>query len=195
MDFNEIHNALRRRYAKVAGQPVGQFKYPVGRVSVEQLGYPSELVGRVSADVVDLFVGVGNPFSLGEPRSGWRLVDVGCGAGFDSRIAAQYVGPKGRVVGVDMSPEMLNAARSGTLAGRSAKLGFVQGCAESLPLESGWADLVISNGVLNLSTCKASAFAEVARVLRPGGRFQAADLILVKDLPPDLRHDEFAWSN
>lgn len=195
MEIHQIQNALRRRYAEVAGRPVGQFKYPVGRVSAERLGYPAKLAARVPADVVDRFVGVGNPFSLGEPRSGWRIVDVGCGAGFDSRIAAQLTGPKGRVVGVDMSPEMLNVARTGTLAGRSARVVFVQGCAESLPLESGWADLVISNGVLNLSTCKASAFAEVARLLRPGGRFQAADLILVKDLPPELRNEEFAWSN
>ncbi|MEW6440992.1 MAG: methyltransferase domain-containing protein [bacterium] len=191
MELKQIQSAIRRRYAEVARQPVGQFKYPVGRVSAEQLGYPAKLVGRVPADVVDRFVGVGNPFLLGEPQSGWRVVDVGCGVGFDSRMAAQYIGPKGQVVGVDMSPEMLNAAR----AGRSANLVFVQGCAEALPLESGWADLVISNGVLNLSPCKESAFAEVARVLRPGGRFQAADLILVKDLPPDLHHDEFAWSN
>jgi ubiquinone/menaquinone biosynthesis C-methylase UbiE len=96
---------------------------------------------------------------------------------------------------VDISSEMLAVARAGLAESGLASLAFVEGRAEALPVETGWADLVISNGVLNLATCKASAFAEIARVLRPGGRFQAADLILVKDLPRDLHDDSFAWSN
>ena len=94
-----------------------------------------------------------------------------------------------------MSPEMLAVARAGLDAGGPSNVAFIEGRAEALPIESSWADLVISNGVLNLATCKASAFAEVSRVLRPGGRFQAADLVLVKDLPQDLRDDQFAWSS
>jgi arsenite methyltransferase len=195
METHQVRDAVRRRYATVADQPAGQFKYPVGRRSVEHLGYRADFMARIHWEVIEHFVGVGNPFSLGEPQAGWRVVDVGSGAGFDSQVAAQYVGPAGRVIGVDMSREMLTVARTGPATGRLSNVGFVEGCAEALPVESGWADLVISNGVLNLATCKASAFAEVARVLRLGGRFQAADLILVKDLPHDLRDDQFAWSN
>lgn len=195
MEPVQIHDALRRRYAAVAEQPSGKFAYPVGRDSAIRLGYRSELLDRVPPSVIDRFVGVGNPFSLGEPQAGWRVVDVGCGAGFDSQVAARWVGPGGRVLGVDISSEMLAVARAGLAESGLASLAFVEGRAEALPVETGWADLVISNGVLNLATCKASAFAEIARVLRPGGRFQAADLILVKDLPRDLHDDSFAWSN
>jgi arsenite methyltransferase len=194
MDTEQIRDALRRRYAAVAEQPTGQFPYPVGRGSAERLGYRADFLQRIPPEVIGHFVGVGNPFSLGEPEVGCRVVDVGCGAGFDSQVAAHYVGPTGQVIGVDMSLEMLAVARSG-LPGTLSNVSFVEGRAEALPVESGWADLVITNGVLNLATCKASAFAEIARVLRPGGRLQAADLILVKDLPPELRDDDFAWSN
>ena len=195
MDSDTIKDVVRRRYAEVAKQPGGKFAYPVGRKSVERLGYLPDFVERIPLEVVDHFVGVGNPFSIGEPEVGWHVVDVGCGAGFDSQVAAQYVGPTGRVVGVDMSPEMVMLAETGLADSALTNLEFAEGQAEALPVASGWADLVISNGVLNLAPCKPSVFSEIARVLRPGGRFQAADLILVKELPCDLRWDGFAWSN
>ena len=195
MDTAHIRDALRRRYAAVARQPAGQFTYPVGRASAAHLDYPADFIDRIPADVTDHFVGVGNPFSLGASHAGWRIVDVGSGAGFDSHVAAQYVGPTGWVIGVEMSPEMLQVAQTGVARSRAPHIAFVTGRAEALPVRSEWANLVISNGVLNLATCKASAFAEIARVLRPGGRFQAVDLILVKNLPHDLRDDQFAWSN
>ncbi len=194
MNEDEIRDAIRRRYAAVATEPVGQFKYPVGRESAERLGYRADLMDRVSSDVIRHFVGVGNPFSLGEPRPGWRVVDVGCGSGVDVQIAARYVGPTGQVIGVDMSPEMLGVARAGLGTGDLRNVTLIEGQAEALPVESGWADLVISNGVLNLAACKEAVYAEIARVLRPEGRFQAADLILIKDLPENLRTDQFAWS-
>lgn len=194
MDPDRIRDVICRRYAAVAAEPAGQFRYPVGRESAERLGYRADVLDRLPPDVVRHFVGVGNPFLLGEPRGGMRVVDVGCGGGFDSLVAARRVGPAGRVIGVDMSREMLAVARAGLSFDGSANVAFVAGRAEDLPVSTDWADLVISNGVLNLAACKASAFAEIFRVLRPGGRFQAADLILVKDLPGDLRSDEFAWS-
>ena len=190
----KLMKSLLRRYAEVAHNPAGQFTYPVGRESVERLGYRLDFVGRIPAEVVDQFVGVGNPFSMGEPHEGWRVVDVGCGAGLDCQMAAQYVGPMGRVIGVDISPEMLHVARAAS-AGVAPNTTFVEGRAEQLPVESCWADLVISNGALNLSTCKDKVFAEVARVLRPGGHFQAADLLLIAELPDELRDDHFAWSS
>jgi SAM-dependent methyltransferase len=195
MEAEQVHDAIRRRYAAVAERPTGQFSYPVGRESAERLNYRRDLLDRIPRDVVAHFVGVGNPFSMGEPQTGWNVLDVGCGCGFDSQIAALYVGPNGRVRGVDLSREMLAVARIGLDASGLTSVELIEGKAEALPVESGWADLVISNGVLNLATCKPSAFAEVARVLKPGGRFQAADLVLVKDLPQDLRDDQFAWSN
>jgi len=190
-----IRESMRRRYADVARDPAGRFPYPVGRESAERLGYPADFLVRTPASVVARFVGVGNPFSLGEPETGWSVLDVGCGGGFDSQVAARYVGPSGHVRGIDLSDEMLAVARDGLRESGLSNISFDQGIAERLPVESGWADLVISNGVLNLATCKATAFAELLRVLRPGGRFQAADLVLLGDLPHDLRNDHFAWTN
>jgi len=195
MDAEQIREELRRRYASVAERPEGQFSYPTGRASAKQLGYPRHLIDQIPKDVTDRFVGVGNPFSLGDPGRGWRVVDVGSGGGFDAQVAAHFVEEAGQVIGVDMSPELLARARAGVAEAGLYNVTFVQGRAEELPVESGWADLILSNGVLNLATCKESAFAEIARVLRKGGRFQAADLVLVKDLPEDLRQSEFAWSN
>ena len=190
----QIHEALRHRYAKVAEQPEGQFPYPVGRGSAERLRYRRDFLDLVPPGLLERFVGVGNPFSLGEPQPGWAVLDIGCGAGFDSLIAALYVGPTGKVIGVDLSEEMLTVARGQSAAATVRNLDFRQGIAERLPVESSWADLVISNGVLNLAACKDTAFREIARVLRPGARLQAADLVLVKDLPENLRNDAFAWS-
>jgi arsenite methyltransferase len=195
MNPEQVNEALRHRYAEVAERPEGRFAYPVGRGSAERLGYRGDYLGRIPADVVGHFVGVGNPFSMGDPEPGWDVVDIGCGCGFDSQMAAHSVGATGRVKGVDPSPEMLAVARAGLVAAGLMNVELIEGRAEELPLEAGWADLVISNGVLNLATCKASAFAEAFRILKPGGRFQAADLVLVGDLPRDLRDDEFAWSN
>jgi SAM-dependent methyltransferase len=195
MKPEQVQDSLRHRYADVAKRPAGQFPYPVGRESVERLNYRRDSLDRIPSDVVEHFVGVGNPFSMGEPHPGWNVFEVGCGCGFDLQMAAHYVGPTGRVRGVDLTPEMLAVARAGLDVSGLLNVELIEGRAEELPVESDWADLVISNGALNLATCKASAFAEVFRVLKPGGRFHAADLVLVKDLPQNLRDDEFAWSN
>ncbi len=197
MDFEDlgaIREAIRRRYAGVARRPDGQFTYPVGRASAEGLGYRIDLLDRVPAVVVDRFVGVDNPFSLGMPCPGENVLDIGCGCGLDAHVAAILVGPEGKACGVDLSEEMLEVARRGRKESGVTNLDFRVGVAEALPVESDWADLVVSNGVLNLTTCKSSAFGEVLRVLKPGGRFQAADLILGSDLPAGLLDTPAAWS-
>lgn len=194
-DADQVHRALRRRYATVARQPAGQFPYPTGRASAEQLHYCRDFLNLLPPAVVDHFVGVGNPFTLGEPQPGWAVLDIGSGAGFDSQVAARYTGPQGKVIGVDLTEEMLAVARYGVAAAGLTNVEFREGLAEQLPVESGWADLVISNGVLNLAACKASAFRELSRVLKAGGHFQAVDLVLVGELPPELANSESAWSN
>lgn len=192
---DQIHAELRHRYADVARQPDGQFAYPVGRESVERLGYRPEFFGLIPIGVIDHFVGVGNPFSLGEPQLGESVLEIGCGAGFDSQIAARYVGASGKVIGVDMSDDMLAVVRQGASAPGLTNLEFRQGIAEKLPVESAWVDMAISNGVLNLATCKTTAFREAFRVLKSGGRFQAVDLVLTKELSEKFKTDKFAWSN
>jgi SAM-dependent methyltransferase len=194
MSMDKIELALKARYATVAANPVGQFRYPIGRASAERLGYPSDAMANIPDRIVDRFIGVGNPFSLGTPLSGGNICDIGCGAGFDSQVAAWFAGSEGHVIGVDYSEEMLAVAREALQDHPQDSVRFRWGRAEAIPVENAWADLVISNGVLNLATCKEAAFREIFRILKPGGRLQAADLILVKRLPDDLQNDEFAWS-
>ena len=155
-----------------------RFPFPVGRDSAAGLyPWPDRLAGIPGA-VLDRFVGVGNPFTLGVPRPGWHVLDVGCGAGLDTLMAAELVGPGGRVIGVDLNPEMLAVAEEGNAECGIENVEFRAGLAEELPVESGWADLVIANAAIGLTAAPGRAFAEVARVLRPGGGLQAAELVL-----------------
>ncbi len=138
------------------------------------------------------FAGVANPFHWGLPRPGEHVVDVGSGAGTDSLIAASAVGDDGRVIGVDMTPEMIERATASSLD--RTNLEFRQGLADSLPVEDGWADLVISNGVLNLVPDKSGAYREIARVLRPGGRIQIADICVEIEVSDSAKEDIDLWT-
>ena len=143
---------------------------------------------------MESFAGVGNPFSLRRLASGERVVDVGSGAGFDSFIAADQVGPAGQVVGIDMTPEMLAKSRRTAEALGLAHVQFREGLAEALPVQDGWADVVISNGVINLCADKQVVFAEIFRVLRPGGRLQFADIANGRPVPIEALRDIDLWT-
>jgi SAM-dependent methyltransferase len=181
-----IHESIAQKYRKVAASPEGLFKYPTGTQSAKGLGYPAELLPAIPPGVRNLFVGVGNPFAMGSIRPGEAVLDLGCGAGFDAFIAAQLVGPTGRVAGIDLSPEMIAVAESGLGESKFPQIEFQVAQVEALPFPDASFDVALSNGVLNLIPDKPGALREIFRVLRPGGRLQTCDIGLVGDrVPPD----------
>jgi SAM-dependent methyltransferase len=169
VDPEALREEVRRKYREVAVDPRGSFHFHTGRSLALRLGYDPAVVNQLPEVAVESFAGVGNPFSLRQLRTGERVVDVGSGSGFDSFIAAGQVGPNGRVLGVDMTPEMLDKSRHLAQALRIDQVEFCDGLAEALPVEDGWADAVISNGVINLCADKRGVFQEIRRVLRPAG--------------------------
>ena len=192
---DRIKDEIRERFANVALSPQGETKFPVGPDSAKRLGYDTAEIDARPGPVMESFAGVGNPLALGEPRPGEAVLDLGCGAGFDSILAARRVGPAGKVVGVDFAAAMVEKARRNAAAVGVTNAEFRQGEADALPVESGWADLVISNGVFNLCVDKPKVLAEVYRVLRPGGRPQMADILLHKDVTPEELARKGTWSD
>ena len=180
LDVDELRDAIRAEYTAVATNPDQGFHFHTGRRLAGILGYDERWLADVPEESIASFAGTGNPFSLGVLEEGERVVDVGCGAGIDSLIAAKMVGPSGAVVGVDMTPPMLNRARESATRGGFTNVRFHEGLAESLPLPDAWADVIISNGVLNLFPDKLAALQEMARVLKPGGRLQIGDILVQK---------------
>ena len=174
---------VRAKYREVALHPDGTFHFHTGRRLAALLGYPAELVEALPDRAIESFAGVGNPFSVRPLQRGERVVDLGSGAGFDCIVAAAAVGAEGHVIGVDMTAEMLAKARGTADALGLVNVEFREGLLERLPLEDGWADAVVSNGVINLCADKDAVFAEAYRVLRPGGTLQFADIANGKPLP------------
>src|SRR5713101_5007976 len=174
---DKVMEAIQERFAKVALAPHQEQKFPVGPASAKRLGYAAAEIDALPASVTESFAGVGNPFSIGDLQPGQTVVDIGSGAGMDSILAARRVGRNGKVIGVDMTPEMLaKADRNATAAGLS-KTDFRLGSADALPVPGESVDVVISNGVFNLCLNKPGVVAEIFRVLRPGGRLQMADIL------------------
>ena len=185
-DVVAIRNEIADKYRKLALSPEGLFRYPTGEASARGLGYPPECVAAIPLPLRERFVGVGNPFSLGPIRAGEWVLDLGCGAGFDALFAAQLVGLQGRVVGIDLSAEMLAVARAGQAEAGSPQVEFWEGLIEALPFPDASFDVALSNGALNLVPDKSAALQEIFRVLHPAGRLQACDIGLISDrLPPD----------
>jgi SAM-dependent methyltransferase len=191
-DVAGIREGIAAKYRKVAVSPEGLFPYPTGEASARGLGYPPDLLAAIPPAIRQRFVGVGNPFALGPIRPGESVLDLGCGAGFDAFVAAQLVGPEGRVAAVDLSPEMLAVARAGQAGAAFPRIEFREASAEALPFPDDSFDTALSNGVLNLIPDKPAALREIFRVLRPGGRLQACDIGLSGDEPPP---DKAPWSD
>ena len=194
VDVESLRDAIRGEYSEVAANPEKGFHFNTGRRLARILGYLDDLIGVVPESSLNSFAGTGNPFSLGPITPGENVVDVGSGAGFDSFIARHLVGEGGQVVGVDMTNEMLDKARSGAAEAGLGNVDFREGLAESLPVESGWVDVVISNGVVNLCPDKRAVFREMNRVLRPGGRIQVGDIIVQKAVPDSAKEDIDLWT-
>jgi SAM-dependent methyltransferase len=194
VDPELLREEVRAKYRDVAVEPAATFHFHTGRRLAARLRYDDAVVGSLPDTAVESFAGVGNPFSMRQLRAGECVVDVGAGAGFDSFVAAGQVGPAGRVVGVDMTPEMLKKARQTVDALDLANVEFREGLAESLPVDDSWADVVISNGVINLCADKRRAFAEIFRVLRPGGVLQFADIANGRPVPPEALRDIDLWT-
>jgi arsenite methyltransferase len=190
----ELRTAVKGRYRAVSRNPRGHFVYPVGRESLARLGYAPEWLDRVPPEVAKRFVGVGNPFSVRLAHKGERVLDVGCGCGLDTFVAASLVGPEGYAVGIDLTREMLDPPRAALTRSTLKHLEFREGSVEALPFEDASFDVVISNGVLNLVPDKDAAYREIARVLRPGGDFVAADLVILETIPEHVLSSKDAWS-
>jgi SAM-dependent methyltransferase len=194
LDTTSLRSAIEEEYAQVATSPLQGFHFHTGRFLAARLGYPADRVDPLPDSVVESFAGVGNPFSWGDLQPGETVVDLGSGAGLDALLAARMVGATGRVIGVDMTPAMLDKARrNADLLGLS-HAEFRQGYLEDLPVPDAAADVVISNGVINLCPDKATVLAEAYRVLKPGGRLQIADIVVARAVPEDAKTDIALWT-
>ena len=194
LDVQQLRAAIQDEYAEVAITPAKGFHFHTGRPLAAMLGYNRLETDALPDSVIESFAGVGNPFLFGKLHVGETVVEVGSGAGFDAVLAARQVGPTGRVIGVDMTPAMLEKAQANAALLALGNLEFRQGYIEELPVADATADVVISNGVINLSPDKAAVFREIARVLRPGGRVQIADIIVTTAVPEAAKENIDLWT-
>jgi SAM-dependent methyltransferase len=195
VDAAALREEVKSKYREVATDPHAEFHFHTGRYLARHLGYDDEFVGSLPDVAVESFAGVANPFSLRPLSEGEHVVDIGSGAGFDSFVAAHQVGPTGSVVGIDMTEEMLKKSRATKEKLGLSHIEFRDGLAENLPIEDGWADVVISNGVINLCADKRAVFSEIYRVLRPGGRLQFADIANGRPVPEAAIRNIDLWTD
>ena len=194
LDIEKLREQVKIKYREVATTPSMEFHFHTGRELAEKLGYAPQLIDGICAAGVESFAGVGNPFSLRKITKGEKVVDVGSGAGFDSFVAASLVGDSGEVIGVDMTKEMLVKASSSAKEMNLDNINFKEGIIEDLPITSGWADAIISNGVINLCADKHAALAEIFRALKPGGYLQFADIANNKPIPQEVIENVDLWT-
>lgn len=193
IDVGVLKSEIKRTYASVSAEPEKDFIFPTDRPWAEDLGYPSELA-NVPESAVESFAGVANPWQLGRLAPGERVLDLGSGAGTDSLIAAQMVGERGSVTGIDMTPEMLAKARAAAAEMGAANVEFVESEAEQLPFGNESFDVIVSNGVIDLIPDKDAVFAELHRVLVPGGRIQVADVTIQNPVSAEGRRNIDLWT-
>lgn len=194
IDTETVREAIREEYSLVASTPDGEFHFHTGRKLIGIVGYDDEWLENIPEASIESFAGTGNPFSMGLLKPGENVVDVGCGAGIDSLIAANMVGPEGHVVGIDMTPEMLAKARAAANEAGITNVEFLEGYMEELPIPDGWADVVISNGVFNLTPNKPATLAQMFRVLKPGGRLQIGDIMVEKEVSAAAKQKIDLWT-
>jgi len=193
LDVGLLKSEIKKTYASVSQEPEKDFVFPTGRAWAEDLGYPPELA-QVPESAVESFAGVANPFSLGRLEPGERVLDLGSGAGTDSLVAALMVGAEGSVTGIDMTPEMLAKARGAAAEAGLGNVVFVEGEAERLPFDDESFDVLISNGVIDLIPDKDAVFAEIYRVLVPGGRIQVADVTIQRPVSEEGKRNIDLWT-
>ena len=194
VDADTLRKEVSAKYREVAIDPDGEYHFHTGRPLAARLGYDPSVVDAMPDVAVESFSGVGNPFSQYPLAAGERVVDGGSGTGFDAFIAAAQVGPEGHVVGIDMTAEMLTKSRATATSMGRENVTFRAGYLEDMPVEDGWADVVISNGVINLCADKEQVFAESHRVLRPGGRLQFADIANSNPVPESAIRNIDLWT-
>jgi SAM-dependent methyltransferase len=193
-DMDRIVEGIRKKYAEASITPQGLFNYPTGREGLKGLGYDSKIVETIPKPVIDSFCGVGNPFSLGPIHKGENVLDIGCGGGFDVIFAATVVGLKGKVTGIDVTPEMLERSKKNLQETSIENVTLKQATAEELPFPDNNFDVIISNGVFNLIPDKIKAFSEVFRVLKLNGRLMVADQILIGELSKEQKLSAESWA-
>ena len=193
IDVELLKSEIKKTYSSVSEDPERDFIFPTGRAWAEDLGYPDELA-NVPESAAESFAGVANPWTLGRLAAGERVLDLGCGAGTDSLVAAQMVGADGHVTGIDMTAAMLVKARSAAAEMGATNVEFVEAEAERLPFADESFDVVISNGVIDLVPDKDAVFAEIFRVLHPGGRIQIADVTIQNPVSEEGRRNIDLWT-
>jgi len=195
LDTTSLRSEVSSIYARVAYQPDGNFHFHRGpRYAAEFLGYDAAELAALPGECTASFAGVGNPLAMGQIASGETVLDIGCGAGMDLLLAARRVGPRGLAIGVDMTEAMRQRARSAAAEAGLQQVNVRGGDATALPVPDASVDVVISNGVLNLVPEKGKAFAEIVRVMRPGGRLQLADIVVEAELSEEIRSNVELWT-